>query len=102
MMTVMGLQRKSGTFEGKVYDNFIVSVAVTDVKNDYLIAGCDVKSFKIKSDDFITAFARNVGALNSPKVKEAKDIVGLLFVPAYSDFKGVTNDFTLAIPETSK
>ncbi len=101
-MTVIGLKRKSGEFQGKPYDNFFVDVAISDPANETIIAGCNVAEFKIRADNFLSAMGRNIGALNSPNVKEAKDIIGLLFLPAYSEFKGVTTDFTLAVPEKKK
>mgnify|MGYP001037496745 CR=1 FL=1 len=102
MMTIIGLKRKNGTYQGKPYDNFFVDVLITGVNDPTVIAGGDIAEFKIKQEDFIMALTRNLGVLNDPNVKEAKDIVGLLFAPAFSKFQGVTTDFTLAVPEKKK
>ena len=102
MMTIIGLKRKKGEYQGKSYDNFFVAVLIHDTSDQSLIAGGDIAEFKIRSDDFYSALGRNIGALNSPDVKEEKDIVGLWFSPAYSKYQGVTTDFTLAIPPKSK
>ncbi len=101
-MTVIGLKRKSGEYQGKKYDNFFIDVLIADSSDSTVIAGGDIAEFKIRADDFIAAMGRNIGALGSPNVKEAKDIIGLWFLPAYSKYQGVTTDFTLAIPEKKK
>lgn len=102
IMTIVGLRRKSGEFQNKPYDNFYVNVLITDSGDSTVIAGVEIAEFKIKADEFTSALTRCIGALNSPDVKEAKDIIGLWFYPAYSKFRGVTNDFTLAIPDSKK
>lgn len=101
-MTVLGLRRKQGVFEGKPYDNFMIYVAIDNPADTTMIAGTDVESFKIKSDDFLMACARNIQALGNPKITAAKDFIGLLFSPAYSKIQGVTTDFVLALPEKEK
>lgn len=102
MMTIIGLKRKNGVYQGKPYDNFFVDVLITGVNDSTVIAGGDIAEFKIKGEDFLFALTRNIAALNDPNVKEAKDIVGLLFSPAFSKIQGVTTDFTLAVPEKKK
>lgn len=99
MMTIIGLKRKNGTYQGKSYDNYYIDVLITDVNDPSVIAGGDIAEFKIKQEDFIMALSRNLAMLGDPNIKEAKDIVGLHFNPAYSKIQGLTTDFTLAVPE---
>lgn len=101
-MTIIGLKRKKGEYQGKAYDNFFVDVLISDSSDASVIAGGDIAEFKIRSDDFFSAMGRNVAALDSPNVKGEQDIIGLWFSPAYSKYQGVTTDFTLAIPEKKK
>ena len=101
-MILAGLKRKSGEYQGKKYDNFYLGILVTDSGASSLIAGSDFTELKIKAEDFVSALDRNIKALNSPNVKEAKDIIGLEIVPAFSTFQGVTSDFTLSFPQKAK
>lgn len=102
MMTIIGLKRKNGTYQGKPYDNFFVDVLISGVNDPTVIAGGDIAEFKIKQEDFVMALTRNIAALNDSNIKEAKDIIGLLFAPAFSKYQGVTTDFTLAVPDKKK
>lgn len=94
---IISIKEKKGSYEGRDYHNFNIFGLNPDSENEQLIAGGEVKEFKIKASDFERAFKRNVDALNSSRLKDVKDLIGLFIVPVYNEF-GNCQDFTLSIP----
>ena len=97
-ITVISIKRKKGTFEGRDYDNTEVCGFVQNSTNEQVLCGQEVEICKFKTPVFTESLERNVAALNSPNVKETKDLVGLNFVPVYNKF-GNCEDFILSVPE---
>ncbi len=95
-LQIVSCKRKTGTFEGKQYDNFNLVCADYLSTNATLIFGPDMEELKIKRDDFLTALGRNFAALGD-KYNGAKVHVleGMLISPIYNKF-GQCVDFTLA------
>lgn len=96
-MQIVNLKRKAGEYEGRKYDNFNITTADYESTNSALVFGPDVEELKIKADVFLSELGRNIGALGSPDVKEAKDIEGLGIVPFYNKY-GQVIGFNLFIP----
>lgn len=95
---IISIKEKKGSYEGRDYHNFNIFGLNPDSDNQQLIAGGEVKDFKIKASDFEAAFKRNVDVLKSSRLKEVKDLIGLYIVPVYNEF-GNCQDFTLSIPD---
>ena len=97
-ITIISIKEKKGTYEGRDYHNYNIFGMNPDSNNTQLIAGAEVKEFKMKADAFVMALGRNLGTLNDPKITQAKDIIGLHILPVYNEFGNVT-DFTLSLPD---
>lgn len=100
-ITVISVKEKKGEFQGKSYHNFNIFGLSDESTNEQLIAGAEVKEFKIKADRFAECLNRNIGALGNPSVKKVQDIIGLYIMPVYNEFGNVI-DFTLSIPDKKK
>ncbi len=101
-MQITALKRKTGTFEGRTYDNYYLTVTDYGSTNSALVFGPDVDTIKIKAEDFATELGRNFGALNNPNIQKVTDIEGMLIVPNYNKF-GTCVGFVLSLsPEDDR
>lgn len=100
-MQIVNLKRKNGEYEGRKYDNFNITTVDYESINSALVFGPDVDELKIKADVFLSELDRNIGALASPDVKEAKDIEGLFIAPFYNKY-GQVIGFNLFMPPTQE
>lgn len=105
--TIISVKEKQGTFEkdGKVidYHNFEIYGLNPFSTNEQVVAGGEVKVFKVKAPVFVEVLQRNFEALNNPNITKVQDIVGLYISPVFGEWgaKGGLDDFTLAVPESS-
>lgn len=97
---IISVKEKKGEYQGKTYHNFNIYGLNPESSNPQIVAGAEVKEFKIKADNFVTSLGRNFGALNDPNLKTVKDIIGLLIDPVYDEW-GNMQDFTLTYPKTN-
>ena len=97
-ITIISIKEKKGNYEGRDYHNFNIFGLNYQSDNQQLVAGAEVKEFKIKASDFDTAFKRNVAALDNPRLEKVADLIGLYISPVYNEFGNVT-DFVLSLPE---
>lgn len=97
-MTIQSIKRVSGTYEGRNYDNTVVSGFVLNSTNEQVLCGNEIEVCKFKTPVFAEALDRNIKALNDPKIKSAVDLAGVLITPVYNKFGGC-DDFTLALPK---
>lgn len=95
-MQIVALKRKNGSYEGRTYDNFYLTVTDYTSTNQALVFGPDVDNIKIKAEDFKTELGRNIGALNNPSIQKVQDIEGLLINPIYNKF-GTCTGFNLSL-----
>lgn len=100
-ITIISVKEKKGEYQGRAYHNFVTYGLNPDSTNQQLVAGTEVKEFKMKADAFAACLNRNIGALNDPDIKTVKDVIGLHISPVYDEW-GNMADFTLAIPEKKK
>lgn len=100
-ITIISVKEKQGEYQGKAYHNFNVYGINPESTNPQVVAGAEVKDFKIKADAFVACLNRNIGAMNNPDIKTVKDIIGLYINPVYDEW-GHVADFTLAVPEKKK
>lgn len=100
-ITIVSIKEKQGEFQGRAYHNFNLFGLKDDGTNEQVIAGCEVKEFKIKADNFVSALNRNIKALANPGITHVKDIIGLCINPVYDEW-GNVSDFTLLVPEKKK
>lgn len=70
MLTVIGVLRKSGTYEGHQYDNFMMH-CVNDSPSDAMIAGSACEIVKIKAQNLQGVFS---GAVRSDS--DWRDLIG--------------------------
>lgn len=94
-LQIISCKRKAGDYEGRHYDNFVLTCADYESTNKSVVFGPDIEELKIKADAFSVSLGRNIGALNDPEIKVVQDIEGLLIVPVYNKFGNVV-DFTLS------
>ncbi len=96
-LQIISCKRKTGTFQGKQYDNFNLICADYLSENASLIFGPDMEALKLKADTFMTALGRNFAALGDKfKTATVRDIEGMLITPIYNKF-GNCVDFVLAV-----
>ncbi len=96
-LQIVSCKRKTGTFEGKQYDNFNLVCADYLSTNATLIFGPDIEELKIKADAFMQALGRNFAALGDKyKGANVHALEGMLITPNYNKF-GQCVDFTLAV-----
>lgn len=100
-ITIISVKEKQGEYQGKAYHNFNIFGINPDSTNSQVVAGAEVKDFKIKADNFVASLNRNFGALNDPDLKTVKDIIGLYISAVYDEW-GNVSDFTLSVPEKKK
>ncbi len=95
-LQIISCKRKTGTFEGKQYDNFNLVCADYLSTNATLIFGQDVEELKIKSDAFMQSLGHNFAALGDKfKGATVRDLESMLITPTHNKF-GHCVDFTLA------
>lgn len=96
-LQIISCKRKTGTYEGKSYDNFNLMCADYLSTNESLVFGPDIEELKIKADNFMTALGRNFAALGDKyKTATVRDLEGMLIIPQYNKF-GQCVDFTLSV-----
>ena len=59
MVRVSGWERKSGEYEGRVYDNYVLH-CVTDEKSRGWVAGDLTFTVKVKAEDFALVFDSSI------------------------------------------
>lgn len=100
-ISIISVKEKKGNYQGKDYHNFNIFGINPETTNPQVVAGAEVEEMKVKADAFVAILNRNIGALNTPDVKQVKDIIGLYISPSYDKFGNVA-DFMLAVPEKKK
>lgn len=100
-ISIISVKEKKGNYQGKDYHNFNIFGINPETTNPQVVAGAEVEEMKVKADAFVAILNRNIGALNTPDVKQVKDIIGLYISPSYDKFCNVA-DFMLAVPEKKK
>lgn len=93
---IVSLKHKTGTYEGNVYDNYIIHVVDYTSTNKALVFGPDTDDIKIKADVFAMELGRNIAVLGDPSITGVKDIEGLLIAPMYNKF-GTCTGFNLSL-----
>lgn len=100
-VSIISVKEKQGEYQGKAYHNCIIFGVLPEVTNPQVVAGCEVKEYKMKADAFNACLNRNIGMLNNPDIKTVSDVIGLHITPVFDEW-GHMIDFTLAVPEKKK
>lgn len=100
-MTIQSIKRASGTYEGRNYDNIVVSGFVLNSMNQQVLCGEEIEVCKFKTPVFTESLDRNLKALGVPEINGISHLKGLLFSPVYNKFGGC-DDFTLSLPDKKK
>lgn len=106
-ITIISVKEKKGTFEkdGKSidYHNFEIYGLNPFSTNEQVVAGGEVKTFKVKANTFVEVLKRNFDALNDSSITKVQDIIGLYISPVFGEWgaKGGLDDFTLAVPKST-
>lgn len=94
MLIVRSAKRKTGTFEGKAYDNVVIFAEDNASTNQQLLFGPECKQLKIKADAFSIAFGKS----SANGFSKVPDMEGAIIQPVYDEW-GNMQDFTLFKPD---
>lgn len=69
-ISIISVKEKKGNYEGKDYHNFEIYGLNPYSSNKQVIAGGEVKIFKVKANVFVEVLKRNLEAINNPNISK--------------------------------